>query len=137
MHYPEEVLFLFDDLIDYCCNDNKICGILLVGSYASGDFSNSEDIDLVVLSESPDNLLKQNDWVDRFGVVLNKSQQTFGPIEGLKVKYADKEVDFGITTPTWASITPLDEKTKTIIRNGAKIIYDPLEHFKNLLEKMY
>jgi len=137
MNYPEEVLYLFDDLIAHCDKSQNICGVLLVGSYATGDFSNSEDIDLVLLTDKPDELLVSNEWVNEFGIVQNKSVMTFGPIQGLKVKYTDKEVDFGITTPHWASITPLDDQTKTIIKRGVKIIYDPQSHFKNLLEKMY
>ena len=137
MHYPEEVLTLLDELIDYSNKEQVIQGILLVGSFATGDFSHSEDIDLVILTKDPQSLIKNNEWVDQFGIVQNKSTGSFGPIQGLKVKYADKEVDFGITSLEWTSITPLSEDTKRIIKKGAKIIFDPQEYFKNLLEKMY
>lgn len=137
MQYPEEVLCLFDELCDFCEQSSLIKGILLVGSYASGDFTASEDIDLVILSDSPQKLIDETSWADEFGIVLSKKKGQFGPIQGLKVKYSDKEVDFGITSTDWSSLTPLSAETQEIIKKGAKIIFDPHEYLKNLLEKMY
>ena len=129
MNYPEELLLLFDELIAYCQKVSKINGILLVGSYATGDFTETSDIDLVILSDSPSELFEHTEWANQFGIVQDKHVVKFGSIQALKVKYTDKEVDYAITSPR-------DIKIESIIKKGAKIIYDPQKYFFNLLENI-
>ena len=54
-------------------------------------------------------------------------------VQSQRVFYADMEVEFGITTPAWAHIDPVDAGTARVVRDGAQIIHDPAGMLARLL----
>ncbi|HBY94879.1 MAG TPA: hypothetical protein DEP84_13130 [Chloroflexi bacterium] len=101
-----------------------VVGRALVGSYARGVARPDSDIDLVILSESPADLL-DGSWPARFGDVQSSSIEDYGASKSRRIFYCNGlEVEFGIAAPNWASI-PLDAGTKRVLTDGVKVLYDP------------
>ena len=103
-----------------------ISGILLVGSCARGDFRPDSDVDLVILSENPGRLLDDRSWTGNFGKIQSQGRENWGAVASLRTKYEDGlEFEFGITGLQWAGLDPIDKGTLQVVRNGARIIWDP------------
>jgi 3-methyladenine DNA glycosylase AlkD len=90
----------------------------LVGSYARGKARQDSDIDLVLLIDEPPRYLEDTTWVNVFGTPTRQRIEYYGRVTSLRVWYEDGlEVEFGLTTPGWAS-TPLDSGTRQVIMDG-------------------
>jgi predicted nucleotidyltransferase len=112
-----------------------VTGLLLVGSFARGDFRNSSDLDVVVLTKRPARFLEDCKWVQSFGSVGKIQQETWGIMTSLRVHYdSGAEIEFGIVPSTWASVDAMDPGTLKVVRNGARIVWDPHEDLKQLLK---
>ena len=113
----------------------EISGILLVGSYARGDFRTDSDVDLVILGENKGKLLEDPSWTKIFGEIESQSREDWGAVVSLRTMYkGGLEVEFGLTNRQWARLAPLDQGTLRVIRGGAKIIWDPKGILGDLLE---
>jgi predicted nucleotidyltransferase len=120
-----ELTNFLDEVTKWAEECPDIVGLALVGSHARGAGRIDSDIDLVVLCVDPSSLIDRNDWIDRFGEVLDVSTEDYGAVRSLRVFYQDGlEVEFGINTPTWVSV-PLDAGTRQVISDGIRILYDP------------
>jgi predicted nucleotidyltransferase len=102
-----------------------IRAVALVGSYARGAATPESDVDLVLITSRPKAYLEDTDWARAFGEIDCQQIEDYGKVTSLRVWYADsKEVEFGLTSPAWAS-QPLDEGTRQVIAVGMRILYDP------------
>lgn len=111
-----------------------IDGILLVGSHARKKARPDSDIDLVILSSNPTQLLEEVTWIKQFGEVIKYTIEKWGMVNSIRTYYKNgQEVEFGITSPKWADV-PMDAGTKKVILNGSKIIFDKNGILKKLLD---
>jgi len=125
----------FKSFIDWANNDPNIDSILLVGSYARKQAKKNSDIDLVVLCIDPNLLIDNQKWIEKFGIVNSSQMEDWGAVQSFRTSYKDfKEVEFGITSTNWADI-PIDNGTREVIINGAKILLDKSELLKKLSAK--
>lgn len=107
--------------------------VLLVGSYARGQARADSDVDLVIITATPQHYLEDESWLHAFGMVQSVQLEDWGMVQSQRVFYADMEVEFGITTPAWAHIDPVDAGTARVVRDGAQIIHDPAGMLARLL----
>lgn len=104
----------------------EIVALALVGSHARDAARPDSDVDLAVLCTNPTALLEAHDWMTRFGEVRSSEVEVYGPVRSLRVFYRDGlEVEFGLADPTWAAV-PLDPGTRRVLRDGIRVLYDPL-----------
>ena len=47
-----------------------------------------------------------------------------------------KEVEFGITVRSWANTLPVDFGTKTVVSDGIRILFDPYDVLKRLINSL-
>lgn len=112
----------------------EIFGVLLVGSHARGDAREDSDVDLVIVTNYPGKLLKDNQWIKAFGEVREIINGDYGLVQSKRAYFNDGlEVEFGITTSEWAKTDPIDPGTKKVISDGSKILYDKTEILNGLL----
>ena len=98
--------------------------IALIGSYARGAARNDSDIDLVVLTDQPQQYLRDSHWMERFGTVEKQQTEDYVKLTSLRVWYQDGvEVEYGITTPDWAAI-PLDAGIRDVILKGMFVLFE-------------
>jgi predicted nucleotidyltransferase len=121
---PERVARLIEDVQAWALERPDVLGAALVGSYARQAASPDSDVDLVILCESPSDLLRSSGWVGRFGEPDRIAGEDWGRVTSLRVWYADGlEVEFGIADRAWAS-APLDNGTRQVIDDGCAILFD-------------
>lgn len=103
-----------------------IRAVTLVGSFARGAAREDSDVDVVLMTETPQRYLQDAAWLNTFGQVASITDEDWGMVQSRRTFYSDGfEIEFSITTPKWASIDPLDEGTRRVIADGAQILYDP------------
>lgn len=102
------------------------CWSLLVGSFARGTARDNSDVDVILITTTPQRYLQDEQWFTTFGQVVQVQDEDWGLVQSRRVFYADGiEVEFGITTPQWANIDPINDGTRRVIADGARIVYDP------------
>ena len=112
-------------------------GVLLVGSHARGEASKDSDIDLVILTDTPSDLLNTTDWTNQFGRIQKIEQEDWGLVQSLRVHYENgDEIEYGITTREWAGVNPIDKGTREVLKGGHQILFDPESIFKKISEKL-
>ena len=124
-HTVEDIAATLEKVGEWSCQQQDIIAVALVGSYARNQARDDSDIDLVVLTSQPDLYLEHHDWLKYFGDVRSVRKENYGKVTSLHVHYLNGyEVEFGITSPTWANI-PLDQETHGVVTKGLLPIYDP------------
>jgi predicted nucleotidyltransferase len=102
----------------------EITAAALIGSHSRGTATPSSDIDLVILCDTPEDLLV-GEWPKTFGEVESRAIEDYGALRSLRVHYrGGLEVEFGFALPTWA-VVPLDAGTRAVLADGSCILHDP------------
>ena len=123
---------LIDQIVEWGINTHIVSAICLVGSYARGDARQNSDFDLIILSEDPQILITDQKWRNSFGEIEKSSIEDWGILKSVRTFYKDgTEIEFGITSLDWATV-PLDPGTLKVVTDGMKILYDP----NNILKKV-
>lgn len=105
-------------------SDESVAAVGLVGSHARGDARPDSDVDLLVLSSSPTQLLENRGWTSRFGVVKAAEVEDWGRVTSLRVWYeSGLEVECGFATLDWA--TSPDDGTRRVVSDGLRVLWDP------------
>ncbi|MDP3948277.1 MAG: aminoglycoside 6-adenylyltransferase [bacterium] len=115
----------------------EILGVLLVGSYAINSAKSDSDIDLVIITDQPVSYLEDDKWVKGFGEVKEIIREVYKSVQVKRVFYSNGlEVEYGITTPEWAKINPVDSGTERVIKDGVKILLDKNDILKLLIDTL-
>ena len=103
---------------------SDIQALVLVGSHASGTATETSDVDLVIITDDPDQYLNNLLWIERFGTVRKQQVEKYGLVTSIRVWYDDGlEVEYGITDEGWAAV-PLNKGTQQVIANGMRILFE-------------
>ena len=107
-----------------------VVAVALVGSWARSGGRPDSDVDLVVLTTDPDALLAADatSWFSLFGVGARLVRaEDFGLLQERRLRRADGlEVEVGIGRPEWASVDAPDDGSAQVVRDGMRILFDPL-----------
>ena len=110
----------------------EIDGVALVGSHARGAAGPDSDVDLVIVTEDPRELLQDTSWTAVFGAVDRIQEEDWGRVTSLRTRYAcGLEAEFGVTDPDWARVP--DEGTLRVVRDGFRALYERRGVFDSLL----
>jgi len=116
----------FDTFASWAETRGDILGVAVVGSFARGTPSPTSDIDLLVLTTSPEEYLADTEWASAFGTARREGQERWGAVQALRVWYVGgREVEYGFAQPTWASVSP-DEGTRAVASRGIRVLFDRL-----------
>ena len=120
----EDIRDFLTAFISWASSQADVQGVALLGSYARAAARDDSDIDLVVLTDQPSRYLDDIQWIERFGKVEKHQTEDYGKLTSLRVWYQNgPEVEYGITTPDWAS-TPLDAGTLQVISDGMLVLFE-------------
>jgi predicted nucleotidyltransferase len=105
----------------------NIVAIGLAGSWARGKGGPDSDVDLIVLTRAPAELLDDDRWIALFDTRASLvSTRDFGAIQERRLRLADGlEVEVGVGRSEWASTGPVDEGTARVASDGIVPIFDP------------
>jgi len=103
---------------------SDIQAIALVGSHASGTATETSDVDLVIITDDPNQYLHNLLWTERFGTVHKQQVEKYGLVTSIRVWYEDGlEVEYSIANEVWAA-EPLDKGTQQVIADGMGILFE-------------
>jgi len=104
-------------------NDN-VSLVLLVGSFARGDYKPTSDIDLMIVTNQKKELLDNTSFYAEFGKVMKKKIEYYGECTSIRVFYSNGlEVEFGFVNHSWLNV-PLDKGTRAVLVDGYSVLYD-------------
>jgi hypothetical protein len=128
-HLPErraEVEALYEKLKAWVVEQPTIRAMGIAGSWARGDARESSDVDVLLLTASPDLYIESDQWLEGLLPLPIIRREQFGVITERRVLMASGlEVEFGIGPLVWASTTPIDEGTRQVVSAGFIVLYDP------------
>ena len=106
-------------------SDSRISAVMLAGSHARGTATSASDVDLVIITDNAPEFLADHGWARSLGIVQRWQDEDWGAVRSRRVWYADGlEVEFGFALPAWLA-EPLDEGTRSVMRRGFRVVYDP------------
>jgi predicted nucleotidyltransferase len=122
-----QTIDFIEDFMRWSKKRRDIRAVALVGSYARETATEVSDIDLVVLTENPNEYIKNTEWTKVFGRAITKEVEKYGKLTSLRVWYeSGLEVEYGFTTRDWVT-SPLDKGTKQVISNGIRVLFEKEE----------
>lgn len=102
-----------------------IVAVGLAGSWARGEARMDSDVDLAVLTNEPGRYLEDGGWVRDLGGTRIVETRRWGPMtERRFVLPSGLEVEAGIAQPSWAAIGPVDPGTRSVVRDGFRVLHD-------------
>jgi len=117
----------------WCVETDNVLAAALAGSWARHAARADSDIDIVILAAKPGALLRNRQWLSRFGSVEWARREDWGQVQSLRVRYrTGGEVEFGVAELLWAATDPLDPGTLRVVSDGFHVLHDP----QGLLEKL-
>lgn len=113
-----------EDFIRWSKKRRDIRAVALVGSYAREAATESSDVDLVIITEKPQEYIANTEWIRVFGRAIAQSVEDYGKLTSLRVWYeSGLEIEYGFTTREWAK-TPLDKGTRQVIKDGMRVLFE-------------
>jgi hypothetical protein len=99
----------------------------MVGSWARDAARMTSDVDLVLLTDVPEQYLADDDWLEAFGAVTVVRRQQWGPYltEVRIARASGLEIEVGVTATAWANLDPVDPGTRRVVTDGMRILHDP------------
>jgi predicted nucleotidyltransferase len=94
----------------------------LVGSWARGDARPDSDVDVVLLTTTPEAYMGGTPWPD---AELVQTRDWGGLTERRLRLPSGLELELGVAPPEWASTDPLDPGTRAVVSDGMRILHDP------------
>jgi hypothetical protein len=122
----EEVERLLDTLRLWAAEQPGLRAVALVGSWARGAARAHSDVDVLLLTDDQAAYLHDQAWVAAFGARNVVCTQRWGVVTERRVRLASGlEVEFGVSSPEWASTDPVDAGTRRVAADGLVALHDP------------
>ena len=120
----EKISQFLEYISQWASIQSDIQALALVGSHASGTPTETSDINLVIITDDPDQYLYNLLWIKRFGTVHKQQVEKYGLVTSIRVWYDNGlEVEYGITDEGWA-VVPLNKGTQKVIADGMRILFE-------------
>ena len=127
---PQELSEAAERLLDvarrWAMDRHDLRAMALVGSWARGAARADSDVDLVLLTDNTAAYLEDRMWLAAFAAKEIARRRKWGVVTELRaVLGSGLEVEFGITSPKWASTSPVDPGTRRVVSEGLVALHDP------------
>lgn len=127
---PEGIVALLRAFARWAVTQERVLAVGLAGSYARGNARPDSDVDLVVLVTDPTTFRRETAWVREVGWdadVASWADEDYGPLWSRRIELASGlEIEVGFTASSWADTDPVDAGTYRVVRDGFRIILDPM-----------
>jgi predicted nucleotidyltransferase len=141
--HSEKVDRILTKVTQWGSQREDISAVALVGSWASGNARIDSDIDLMFLTPNTSKFRSNEAWIDEIdrenigSNVEDWEDEDYGLIWSRHIYLSDRtEIEFSFGLLSWASLDPLDSGTFGVVKNGFRILYDPENLLKRLLDKV-
>jgi aminoglycoside 6-adenylyltransferase len=117
---------VLDRVVSWARAERNVRAVDLAGSWARNEAHDDSDIDLIILVRSRDALIEDTRWVGRFGTPECVELEDWNAIQSVRVRYDDsREIEFGLGALAWADPSPVDPGTRSVLKAGFVVLYDP------------
>ena len=81
---------------------------------------------LILLVEDVTAYTQHADWIHGLGATRIVRTERWGPLTERRLALpSGLELEVGIVEPSWASVVPLDPRTRAVVEDGFRILHDP------------
>lgn len=81
---------------------------------------------LILLVEDATAYTQRADWIHALGATRIVRTERWGPLTQRRLALpSGDEIAVGIVEPSWASVVPLDPRTRQVVEGGFRILHDP------------
>ena len=105
---------LFKSIVVWAQNDQRIHAVVLVGSHARRNSRPDSDVDLCVLMDGREELLRSPSFFSRFGAMKRYKLEDWSACQSVRV---------WLVKPDWIK-RPLDPGTMRVLQSGCKVLAD-------------
>ena len=123
---------LIESILGWAQGRADIVGLALVGSRARGRGRADSDVDLVVLTHDPTQYRRDQSWLTAISwpATLKPPRSwrdaDYGRVWSRHVSLEGAPaIEFRFAAPTWAATQPMDAGTRTVVRDGCEVLWDP------------
>jgi len=96
----------------------------LVGSYAREELEKDSDVDLVIITETPQKYISNTEWTRVFGKPITKKVEEYGKLTSLRIWYENGlEIEYGFATRDWTTTLKKDD-LKRIKEDGLRVLFE-------------
>jgi uncharacterized protein len=114
---------LLENVLAWAALRPDVRGVALVGSHARGTARPGSDVDLILLTERPHELVRDTAWVHSLGEVSRLTVEDWGRVTSVRARYTGGlEVEYGLATVDWA--TNPDAGTLRVVAEGFRVLLD-------------
>ena len=122
----DEVEAVLQHLTHWARQRSDVRALALVGSWARGSAHDGSDVDVVLLTDSPEHYIAGDDWLPDVGGVRLVRTLGWGAVTERRFALpSGLEVELGVGTAQWASVEPLDAGTQMVVADGMRVLHDP------------
>ena len=113
-----------EDFMRWATKRKDIRAAALMGSYAREELDKDSDVDLVIITETPQKYMTDTEWIRVFGKVITKNVEEYEKITSLRIWYeSGLEIEFGFTNREWIQ-TMTREELKQIKADGLRVLFE-------------
>ena len=119
-----QTIDFIEDFMRWATKRKDIRAAALVGSYAREELEKDSDVDLVIITETPQRYITNTEWTRVFGKSIAQEVEEYGKLTSLRVWYeSGLEIEYGFTTREW--VQSLSEKDiKQITNDGLRVLFE-------------
>ncbi|MEH0468871.1 nucleotidyltransferase domain-containing protein [Streptomyces sp. B21-097] len=121
-----EMSSVMDRVTRWSADRSDVAGLLLVGSCARGEPRSDSDVDLLLLSTTPDRYAADDAWLRELSLGEVVRVRAWGPLtEWRQVTASGLEVEMCVGPTDWARTDPVDAGTRRVVTDGSRPLHDP------------
>jgi aminoglycoside 6-adenylyltransferase len=103
-----------------------VLAVALVGSWAREAAHEDSDVDVVVVSSTPEARVAAGDWPAGLTAAAVLRRRRWGVLIETRLGLRDGlEFEIGVVPERWTATAPPDAGTARVVRDGMRIYYDP------------
>ncbi len=116
---------------------SHVRALLVVGSWARGTPTPTSDLDIIILTSTPERLTGDDAWLCEFdGEIIRR--KTWGVVEERRLRLRTGLIlELGVARLDWAATDPVDEGTAAVAGAGSIPLYDPDGLLRHLLAVLH
>jgi len=119
-----QTIDFIEDFMRWATKRKDIRAAALVGSYAREELDKDSDVDLVIITETPQKYISNTEWARVFGKPITKKVEKYGQLTSMRIWYENGlEIEYGFTTREWTTTLKKDD-LKRIKEDGLRVLFE-------------
>jgi predicted nucleotidyltransferase len=119
-----QTIDFIEDFMRWATKRRDIRAAALVGSYAREELEKDSDVDLVIITETPQKYISNTEWTRVFGKPITKKVEKYGKLTSLRIWYENGlEIEYGFATREWIEKVS-ENDLKQITNDGLRVLFE-------------